>query len=486
MECESQKSNALPECGVGITYSTELDPILLPGLVDVIEIEPQTLWVNHAGKFSMPTEVVTHVQSLPFKKLIHSVGLPVGGTFRGTQQEINLLMQNIEDFKSPWASEHLGFNMTSEFHTGFFLPPRQTDEGIERCVQSINLLQHQLQVPFAVETGVNYLKPRANEISDGAFIQRVISTAQCGLLLDLHNLYANELNGRQSIENFLKEIDTTKVLEIHLAGGMEMDGFWLDAHSGQMPKQLIDIAMSVVPHLPNLRAIVYEVLPSYLPHVGLKKIEEELIIVRKIWDTRRVSHDTTFVFKTEPATPAADQYNDDWEETLGALAIGHNPHSDRFILTAEPGVEIIRKLVNEFRASMLVSVFKLTSRFIMLSMGVDVFKTILNEFWREYPPKQYGSEEALHFSEFLRKVNFQFPNLYSLLDFEEATLRTLLDNQTRVVTFDHDPFPLLKSLAAGRLETMERQAGMYEIEITGDTPDDEMWKLLSRPNTTGH
>jgi uncharacterized protein len=481
----SNQGNALPCIGVGITYSSELEPLFKEGLVDVIEIEPQTLWIKRNGNFSMPQEVIQHLKNIPLKKLIHSVGLPVGGTFRGSRQEIDLLVSNINDFDSPWASEHLGFNYTSQFHTGFFLPPPQTDEGIARSVKSINYLQYQLPVPFAVETGVNYLKPRRNEISDGAFIQKVISEANCGLLLDLHNLYANQLNGRQSIQDFLKEIDLTRVWEVHLAGGLEMDGFWLDAHSGQMPLPLIDTAMQVIPHLPNLKAITYELLPSYLPIVGLKKIEEELIVVRKIWEGKCVENIVPIqkerITINQPSNPALRQPSAiAWEESLGALAVGKPSAIDAFQLAGEPGIEIIQKLVQEFRASMLVSVFKLTSRFIMLSLGIDIFKVLLKEFWDQFPPHQYASEEALNFASFLKSIDLQLPNLYSLLDFEESTLRTLLDNQIRVVSFTHDPFPLLKSLTEGKLETMQRQEGNYQIEITPDGADNELWRSLTQ------
>jgi uncharacterized protein (UPF0276 family) len=488
---KSNIGNALPSYGVGITYSSELESLFKEGLVDVIEIEPQTLWMNRNGNFSMPQEVVQHLNNIPLKKLIHSVGLPVGGTFRGSEQEIELLVSNINDFNSPWASEHLGFNATSQFHTGFFLPPPQTNDGITRSVKSINYLQNKLPVPFAVETGVNYLRPRKNELSDGAFIQSVISEANCGLLLDLHNLYANELNGRQSIESFLKEIDLTRVWEVHLAGGLEMDGFWLDAHSGQMPEPLIDIAMQVVSHLPNLKAIVYEILPSYLPVVGLKKIESELIIIRKIWEKKRVENTSPLKKERIVLNHSLQQINEKpivnaWEEALGGLAVGQAFDTDTFQLADEPGIEVIQKLVHEFRASMLISVFKLTSRFLMLTLGVDAFKIILRNFWDQFPPHQYASEEALHFASFLKTINLQLPNLYSLLDFEESTLRTLLDNQTRVVSFTHDPFPLLKSLADGKLETMQRQEGNYEIEITPDDVDNELWKILTQNSITTH
>ena len=59
-----------------------------------------------------------------------------------------------------FASEHLAFNVTLDFFTGFFLPPRQTAAGIEIYKQAIVRLQNALGVPLAIETGVNYLRPR--------------------------------------------------------------------------------------------------------------------------------------------------------------------------------------------------------------------------------------------------------------------------------------------------------------------------------------
>ena len=71
--------------GVGITYSAAIEPLLdrSPDLFDVLEIEPQTLWtrVPHASRpFSIDGAVLDHLEQLPGRKLIHSVGTPVGGT----------------------------------------------------------------------------------------------------------------------------------------------------------------------------------------------------------------------------------------------------------------------------------------------------------------------------------------------------------------------------------------------------------------------
>ncbi len=479
-------SNTLPLLGVGITYMSELDDLISQGLVDYIEIEPQTLWMHKNGRYSMPQELITAINNFPEKKLVHSVGLPVGGTFRGDTTQIDLLVQNIHDFNAPWASEHLGFNATSEFHTGFFLPPAQTEQGIKRAVDSINFLQQQLPVPFAVETGVNYLKPIKGQIPDGEFIARIITQAGCGLLLDIHNLYANELNGRQTIAEFLKQIPLDKVWEVHLAGGFEMDGFYLDAHSGSMPQRLIEIAHEVVAQLPNLKAITYELLSSYIPMIGLDKIENEIAIIKNIWASRMPSTGDTLTLQRNKnvSAPLPDQSLSEWEETLGALAIGKAPTT--VAIAEDPAIPLVQKLIQEFRASMLVTVYRLSCRFLMLTLGVDVFKSILHEFWKQYPPKQFASEEALNFSLFLKQLDLKVPNLAKILEFEECTLLTLLDNETRIVSFDHDPFPLLRSLSEGTLTTMNRQPGNYEIEITGDLDNGELSQKVLGNYAVGH
>jgi hypothetical protein len=276
----------------------------------------------------------------------------------------------------------------------------------------------------------------------------------------------------------MKQIPVERVWEVHLAGGFEMDGFYLDAHSGSMPDKLIEIAREVVAQLPNLKAITYELLPSYIPIIGLHKIETEILKVRDIWDCRPASADEKlFIAANEPNhISIPSQALNAWEESLGALAIGKE--GDNMELAQDPAIPVVQKLIGEFRASMLITVYRLTCRFLMLTLGKDVFRSVLQEFWKQFPPKQFASEEALNFSQFLKTQNFKIPNLAKVLEFEECTLLTLLDNENRVIQFDHDPFPLLRSLSEGSLPTLKRQPGNYEIEITGDTENGELTQQM--------
>src|SRR5262245_9284997 len=267
----------VPALGVGITWSAAIEPLLhsRPELFAVVEIEPQTTWIRSPGaaaEYRVKDEVLSHLAALPGRKLVHSVGTPVGGSVRPAPAQLALLRDAVRIFGSPWASDHLSFNQTPDFATGFFLPPRQTPAGVATATRSIRDLQAALPVPIAVETGVSYLKPRDDELPDGEFVRRVVEAADCGLLLDLHNVFTNALNRRQPIDEFLASVPLERVWEVHLAGGMEVDGFWLDAHSGAIPDALYAIAEELIPRLPNLGAIIFEIFPSFVPEVGLDMV----------------------------------------------------------------------------------------------------------------------------------------------------------------------------------------------------------------------
>lgn len=467
-----------PALGVGITYASALEPLLesRSELVQVLEVEPQTTWLktgDAAEPYRANKEVLEHLSGLPGRKLVHSVGTPVGGTVRPDPAQLPLLRDTIRMLDAPWASDHLSFNQTPEFATGFFLPPRQTVAGVDTVTMSIRDLQEWLPVPIAVETGVNYLRPRADELPDGEFVTRVVESADCGLLLDMHNVFANGLNGRQPIDEYLEQLPLERVWEIHLAGGMELDGFWLDAHSGAIPDPLYAVCEDLIPRLPNLSAMIFEIFPSFVPEVGLELVAEQLERLHALWELRREDPARAparaplrlVVDAPDAAAPEA------WERALGRLVTGQ-PANGRVLdeLADDPGVHVVEGLIHEFRASLIVGVLRLTSRLIMLALGPDAFRTILADYWSEVPPQMYGSLEAEAFADYLESIDLRVPYLATLLEFERAVAATLADDRTRIVPFEFEPIPLLRALGEGRLPDTPPEPGLFEIELTADGP----------------
>jgi uncharacterized protein (UPF0276 family) len=465
----------LPELGVGIVYSSALESLLdsHPEVVDVLEVEPQTTWLeppDRPGEILVRSDVDEHLAGLPFSKLVHSIGTPVGGSVPGPDEQVSMLRDTINKLRSPWASEHLAFNLTPDFFTGFFLPPRQTAAGLDVYASAIRHLAKRIEVPLAIETGVNYLRPRADEIPDGEFVASLVERSDCGILLDLHNIYANQCNGRQSIEEFLGQLPLDRVWEVHIAGGFEFEGYWLDAHSGAIPDRLFALSREIVAHLPNLKAIVFELFSSFLPRFGLDGVRAEMDRLRELWQLRRpgcqvVPNKSARVPDWSGGRPDVME----WEATLGALAIGRDSTSPLARdLDADRGVALMRRLIHEFRASMVVGVYRLSCRLIMLALTPQVFRAMLEDFWVHEPPRPFAASEAEAFIAYLRTNNLRLPQLAKVLEFEKAAMDTLLDGQSRVVRFKSDPFPLLRALAEGRLPDGIPREGDYEIELKPD------------------
>ena len=473
----SRPNTSIPIVGVGITYSAAIEPLLdrRPELFHVVEIEPQTTWMRTSGprpRYSVKQEMIQHLLALPGQKLVHSVGTPVGGSVRPDRAQLDLLRDAVQCFRSPWVSDHLSFNQTPEFATGFFLPPRQTLEGVATVTSSISDLRDALGARLAVETGVNYLRPRSDEFRDGEFVRRVAEAADCGLLLDLHNAFTNALNGRQPLDEFLSDLPLERVWEIHLAGGMELDGFWLDAHSGAIPDLLYPVAERLIPKLPNLGAIVFEIFPSFVSAVGLDLVEEQMHRLHALW-ARRATADVACEAPraiTVHAPNGSALLPEAWERALGALVTGQAASDSPVELREDPGISIVSGLIFEFRASMIVGTLRLTSRLLILALGAEAFRTILLGYSLRVPPQSYGALEAEAFATYLRDLALQIPHLEKVLEFEQATLATLTDDQPRVVTFPVEPLPLLRALAEGRLPTEVGREGLFEIELTADGP----------------
>jgi uncharacterized protein (UPF0276 family) len=481
---------SLSSLGVGITYVPELDPLLEsePSIVDLLEIEPQIHWyyIKNDNSYIIDKKALRKIKSYNYPKILHSVSSPIGSVLGPDPVQIPHLLKMISYLKAHWFSEHLSFNKVkygnTNFKSGFLLPPLQTNSGITAVVKSINTMAKHIPIPFCIENGVSYLKPQEFELSDGQFVSEVIKATNCGLILDLHNAYTNELNGRQSVNDFLNIIPLESVSELHLAGGsQDDDGYWLDSHGGEIPQPLIDIAYSIVPHLVNLRAIVFEIEPSHLSIIGLKTVSSELKKLHKLWE-HRISTIGNSYKKCKNTVNIKNRINYsknmnanslsplEWEYTLGSLVVGHkieNALAEQ--LRYDHGIKVIKKIISSFRSSMVVTVLRLTSRLLMLTLGKEPFKNLLLDYWKISTPELFANSESEGFAKYLRNKQLEIKYLYDILKFEMSILNVMIYGNTEKVQFQYDPRPIINALMNRKLPNSNNLPyKKFEIEIRPD------------------
>jgi uncharacterized protein len=444
------------ELGVGVVYTPRIARVLDFGLIDVLEIEPQAFWQatgDPDDPIRIDLDLFSQLSALPQQKLVHSVTLPIGNSQPHHPRELEGLAQSIVALGAPYASEHLSFNRcdvrAKRYWTGFLLPPRQDENGVEIAAARIDEMRRAVDVPIAFETNVNYLRPQQYEMSDGRFVRRVAEAADCGILLDLHNLLTNERNGRSSLRTVFDEIPRERIWEIHLAGGMQYRGYWLDSHSSHIEDKLFDTAREIVDACPNLRAIIFEMMEHYIDESSRDALCEDVRRLRSLWTERRRSRPIAVrrppqTDRPREADPAAVRRH---EDTLGALAIGQTPCDPDPTILADPATTLYADLVASMREGVLYEAVPFLVRLLLVSLGHRATMDLISAYRASLAPEPFGGNEAAGFIAYVRALALDMPHLADILDLEEAlnTVQRTLDEH--VVTFDCDPAALLGALA---------------------------------------
>ena len=275
------------DLGVGIIALGSLDQVWsgIEDLVDVVEVEPQTLWPSRVrGGRQLSPEPLAWLRSCGRPLISHGVGFPVGGTTAPDADGVALSAASMKALGAVHWSEHLAFNVSGDAYAGFLLPPVQTPTAVEAAIGHITEYRRFDDRPFLVETPTNYLQPVDGDLGDGEYVAAIAEGADCGILLDLHNVWTNERNGRQSVDDFIAALPLERVWEMHLAGGFESNGYYLDAHVGPIDPELLALAARIVPRLPRLRAIIYEAIPISLAAQGTPGLRDVLLSMHEIAD----------------------------------------------------------------------------------------------------------------------------------------------------------------------------------------------------------
>lgn len=462
-----------PKLGVGMIFSPALRPWLerrfeeATPFLDVLEIEPQTLWFADdafAGPFHEFAAGIELFRALPGAKLVHSVSLPLGGTRAPDPAQCALIRDTAARLNSPWVSEHLSVGGTPHQASGFFLPPLQTAEGVEIAARNVRAFAAAVGRPVAVETGVAYLARKAFEMPDGDYVAEVVRAADCGILLDLHNVYCNARNGRLDFDDFLSRLPKNRVWEMHLAGGIEQDGIWLDAHSGPIPADLKAMAREVLAELPNLGALNFEIYDSFVEQAGEGALDRTVDDLRLLWEgAGRSVSDARPAALAHPigSAPAADL----WERAL-TVAVWKGDPAAQPHREDDTAVALYARLARSFRGSMLVRAMPRALRYLILREQRAV-EALLDRYFNDISPRLYAPLEAAAFSDWLRNDPDRL--LRGLLDYDLGLLATLRDGKAQLIRFPGDPAPVFEALADRRLPASP-DGPDWELELLPDLP----------------
>jgi uncharacterized protein (UPF0276 family) len=285
--------------GIGLAYQESLRPFIEASgeTFDFLEVVPDMFWNDLGDERRGPRHVFTRegedffawAKALGKPVIPHSIGLSIGSAHRFDLGHVDQMARWCQRLDFPWHSDHLSYHLADhggdrDVNLGLTLPLAFDRETLALLVDRVRQVRRGIDRPFLLENSVYFFDIPEADFSEAGFLNRLCADAGAGLVLDLHNLYTNARNGRVDLERFLAELDFEPVREIHLAGGMEVDGFYLDSHSGAVPPPVWNLLARVLPRCPNLGGVVFELFGSWLPDIGQAGVARQLARARAIWD----------------------------------------------------------------------------------------------------------------------------------------------------------------------------------------------------------
>src|SRR5262249_23275781 len=147
------------------------------------------------------------------------------------------------------VSDHLCWTRAGGHTSHDLLPLPFTREAARLCATRIAEVQDFLGRRILVENVSSYLEHAASDMTEAEFVRAVAEEADCGILLDVNNLYVNTRNHGLDPFGYLDRLPADRVAQIHLAGHEDHGDLVIDTHDGPVCDAVWDLYAAAVEKL---------------------------------------------------------------------------------------------------------------------------------------------------------------------------------------------------------------------------------------------
>ena len=165
-----------------------------------------------------------------YRVVQHGVSMYFGSADPPDREHLRKLKDLVKRTKTPWVSDHLCWGSVDGRYTHDLLPMPYTFEAAKITAQKIRYVRDFLEVPIAVENVSSYAEYHVSEMTEWEFLNEVVERADCGILLDVNNIYVSSQNHNFNPLTYINSVPADRVAQIHIAGHSKFDKYILDTH----------------------------------------------------------------------------------------------------------------------------------------------------------------------------------------------------------------------------------------------------------------
>lgn len=249
-----QDSKSLPILGVGLGLRRELadETFASQNKIDWLEIVPEN-YMNLGG--AIRDRLDSAIEKFPL--VTHGVSLSIGSTDELSDKYVGDMKRFLNFIDAPWWSDHLCFSSVNGSYLHDLLPLPHSKEAVEHVAKRIKQAQAIVGRPFLLENISYYMNVPETAMSEWQFLSEVVEKADCGILLDVNNIYVNSVNHGFDPYLFIDNIPLERVVQIHLAGHGKRDEVIIDTHGNAVIEPVFELLKYVLERS-NVKAVMLE------------------------------------------------------------------------------------------------------------------------------------------------------------------------------------------------------------------------------------
>ncbi|MFO0750394.1 MAG: DUF692 domain-containing protein [Myxococcota bacterium] len=234
------------DLGVGIGLRRDHFATLFdqpPGSFDFLEV----LTENFAGFGGRAREVLARCAER-FPIVLHGVALSIGSLDPLDPAYLDGVAELVARTGARWWSDHLCFASAHGVEYHDLVPLPFTREAVDHVAARIHAVRKRVDAPFLLENPSTYLRwptapdgDGAEAMDEAAFFRAVVEAGDCGILLDVNNVFVNATNHGYDARAFIDALPLERVAQIHLAGHTVRPDIVIDSHAEPVRDEVLDL-----------------------------------------------------------------------------------------------------------------------------------------------------------------------------------------------------------------------------------------------------
>ncbi len=268
------------DLGIGVGLRPPHYPVFTkapPATASWVEVISENYmgWRNQAsGRALQILEKVR--QNVPV--VLHGVSMSLGSCDPIDLDYLAKLKELTHRIQPAWISDHLCWTGVGGRNFHDLLPLPYTEEALDLVTRKIRTVQDYFGRRMLIENPSTYLQFASSEMTEWDFMAELARRSDCGILLDLNNVYVSSVNHGFDPLTYLRAIPKDRVGQIHLAGHTDRITHLVDTHDAPVCEAVWELYRFAVEHFGKVSAMIErdDNIPDW------SELEAELRIMRDI------------------------------------------------------------------------------------------------------------------------------------------------------------------------------------------------------------